>query len=224
VFRGKKCIPFDKHEWNEHEHSEGNNPSIQADPRENGGDDHTHTHMEPEPELDEDSEAEIDAALRGSGDEPTVNKHQPEPRVETQQSARIHNWPRLNYQTIHSRGIDTARNEANAFLSNVPEPNTYHEAIRSAYAEEWCASMQKEYNQLVQKGVFRLETPLPDRKPIDCCWVYVVKCNAQQEVLKLKSRIIAKGFSQCPGRDYHKTHSSVVCPKALRTLIAIATH
>lgn len=83
--------------------------------------------------------------------------------------------------------------------------------------------MCKEYDQLVEKGVFRLENAPPDCKPIDCQWVYAVKTNASGEVIKLKARIVAKGFSQCPGQDYHETHSSVVRPELLQTLIVIAT-
>ena len=140
------------------------------------------------------------------------------------QSSRLREKPKLNYKTVGTQGLEAARRERDeAHFVDEEDPKTYTEAMNSPNAAEWSKSMQKEYDQLVAKGVFKLEELPPGRTAIDCRWVLLTKRNILREVLKWKSRIVAKGFSQRPGFDYNETHSSVVRPESLRLIIAIAT-
>ena len=231
---GEKWIPLDSEDWSMFELADGaqmpQDPNIaDGDPNGRilaGGD----ADIPPEtPDLGgdlgndaepipSDNESNTGDSENGDGD-PPPNIQDPEPTIRL--STRLRDKPRLNYKTLGTRGLEAARDEA--YTVDEEDPKTYAEAMSSQNAEEWAKSMQKEYDQLVTKGVFRLEELPPGRTAIDCRWVLTAKRNVLREVLKWKSRIVVKGFSQRPGLDYNETHSSVVRPESLRLIIAIAT-
>ena len=51
-------------------------------------------------------------------------------------------------------------------------------------------------------------------------WVFVRKCNENNEIIRYKTRLIAQGFSQGPGIDYEETYSLVITVITFRFLIS----
>lgn len=60
--------------------------------------------------------------------------------------------------------------------------------------ERWMNAMRKEINSIEKNQTWELVNPLQDKKPIALKWVYKVKVNTEQEVVKYKARLVAKCF------------------------------
>jgi hypothetical protein len=106
-------------------------------------------------------------------------------------------------------------------------PASYEEAIASPNAVEWKASMNREMASIKEHGVWEniKERDLRhDDNIVDCKWVYQQKKGADGRVTLLKSRLVARGFSQQYGIDYEETFAPVAKIATIRLLVALAAH
>ena len=102
------------------------------------------------------------------------------------------------------------------------EPRTYRQALRSPQVELWKKAMDEEYNSLIQNGTWKL-VPLPrGRKAIGSKWVYKLKRDEHGEISRYKARLVAQGYTQIPGVDFHETSAPVAAFTTLRALLKIA--
>ncbi|KAL0440258.1 UNVERIFIED_CONTAM: Retrovirus-related Pol polyprotein from transposon RE2 [Sesamum latifolium] len=86
------------------------------------------------------------------------------------------------------------------------EPRNYAEAVQS---EQWREAMGKEIAALEGNNTCTLE-PLPDgMKSIDCRWIYKIKDKADGTVERYKVHLMAKGFTQVEGLDFHETFAPI---------------
>ena len=132
-------------------------------------------------------------------------------------------------QDIPTTSQDTSTEEVNdvetALVStnHIPnEPNTFKQAMTSPDAHLWQIAVNEEYGSLIANGTWELVDLPPDRKPVDCKWVFKIKCNSLGEVDRYKARLVAKGFTQKYGVDYHETYSPVAGLPTIRLLLAAA--
>lgn len=58
--------------------------------------------------------------------------------------------------------------------------------------------------------------------PIDSKWVFKIKKDSDNNIVKYKARLVARGYNQRFGIDYHDTYSPVVRSSALRILFSLA--
>jgi hypothetical protein len=78
------------------------------------------------------------------------------------------------------------------------------------------------YNQLISTGTFEWVKDLPaGHKTIGSKLVCHEKTDGEGNVYQRKVCLVAKGFSQIPGQDYHDTHSAVAKYPTLCTLLAL---
>uniref|UniRef100_A0A251S8S4 Putative reverse transcriptase, RNA-dependent DNA polymerase n=1 Tax=Helianthus annuus TaxID=4232 RepID=A0A251S8S4_HELAN len=86
----------------------------------------------------------------------------------------------------------------------------------------WQEAINAELNSLEKRHVFGpvVRTPI-DVKPVGYKWVFAIKRNEKNEIVRYKARLVAQGFSQIPGVDYEETYSPVVDAITLRFLLGL---
>ncbi|PKI55650.1 hypothetical protein CRG98_023961 [Punica granatum] len=65
--------------------------------------------------------------------------------------------------------------------------------------------MNEELRALELNGTWTLNSLPPGKKPISCKWVYKIKRQAEGSVERYKACLVAKGFTQVEGIDFHET-------------------
>ncbi|GLT64493.1 hypothetical protein SLA2020_369820 [Shorea laevis] len=107
-----------------------------------------------------------------------------------------------------------------AAITSLDEPKTFSQAVKS---EHWREAMRKEITTLEQNETWTLERLPPGKQAIDSKWVYKIKYNPDGTVERYKVRLVAKGFTQIEGLDYHETFAPVAKLVTVRVLLAVAS-
>ncbi|XP_076906331.1 putative mitochondrial protein AtMg00820 [Bidens hawaiensis] len=101
-------------------------------------------------------------------------------------------------------------------------PKTLEECMHRKDWPRWEEAIKAELNSLEKRHVFGhvVRTPI-NVKPVGYKWVYTIKRNENNEIVRYKARLVAQGFCQIPGVDYVETYSPVVDAITLRFLISL---
>ena len=82
--------------------------------------------------------------------------------------------------------------------------------------------MKEEISSLLRHGTFKL-TKLPaGRRAIGCKWVYRIKRDDTGKIVRYKARLVAQGFTQRKGTDFHEVFAPVARMTSQRIVMAIA--
>lgn len=101
------------------------------------------------------------------------------------------------------------------------EPTSYTQAILDPKRR---AAMEKEFDALMINGTWSL-CPRPlDKHIVRNKWVYKVKRRPDGNIECFKAILMAKGYDQRSGADYHETFSPVIKPTSIRLILAITVH
>ncbi|CAI7747366.1 unnamed protein product, partial [Closterium sp. NIES-54] len=100
------------------------------------------------------------------------------------------------------------------------EPTTLKEALESSDAEEWKKAMESELKSIEENGMWELVELPKGRKAITSKWLFKIKFDADGNIERYKSRLVAKGYQQKEKVDYKEFFAPVVKPMTLRTLLA----
>ena len=106
-----------------------------------------------------------------------------------------------------------------ASITNNDEPKSFKQAAQDV---RWREAMQKEIKALEKNGTWTLEYLPEGKRAIDSKWVYKIKFKPNGKIERYKARVVAKGFNQQEGVDYHDTFAPVAKLVTVRTLLAIA--
>ena len=106
------------------------------------------------------------------------------------------------------------------FISQI-EPESITMALQEP---SWVDSMQEELNQFKKLQVWTLVPLPPQKKSIDCRWVYRNKTNSNGVIVRNKSRLVVKGFKQIEGIDYEEIYAPVARLEAIRIFLAYASY
>ncbi|WKA12316.1 hypothetical protein VitviT2T_029713 [Vitis vinifera] len=69
--------------------------------------------------------------------------------------------------------------------------------------------MNEDMKSLQKNETWELvECPL-GKKPIGCCWIYIVKYKADDSIERFKARLVAKRYTQTYGIDYTETFALI---------------
>jgi hypothetical protein len=104
------------------------------------------------------------------------------------------------------------------------DPTSFEEAMRSAHLSKWLDAMKDEMRSMSVNKVWDLEEFPKGAKTVGCKWVYKTKCDSNGNIKRLKTRLVAKGFTQREGIDYTETFSSVSCKDSLSIIMALVAH
>ena len=98
-------------------------------------------------------------------------------------------------------------------------PKSYIEALQ---VPAWKAAMDVVYAAFIQRETWTL-VPWPiDANVVSCKWVYSLEYNPDGSIARYKARLVARGFSQAYGLDYHETFSPVAHLSSIGVLFSIA--
>ena len=97
--------------------------------------------------------------------------------------------------------------------------------MQSLHSKQWEMAIAREFEQLTETRTFEWIQNIPEgSKAIGGRIIFRFKCNGNGRIVKHKSRIVAKGFSQIPRQDFNETFASVAKFSTLRTLLSIVAH
>ncbi|GKA87046.1 retrovirus-related pol polyprotein from transposon TNT 1-94 [Tanacetum coccineum] len=88
----------------------------------------------------------------------------------------------------------------------------------------WIESMQDELNQFERLQVWELVLRPKGKNIIALKWIWKNKCDAENIVVRNKTRLVAKRYKQEEGIDFEESFSPVARLKAVRMFIAYAAH
>lgn len=92
-----------------------------------------------------------------------------------------------------------------ANLSATVEPHNFQESSRD---DKWVEAMKQEIRALEDNNTSEIVDLPKGKNAIGSKWIYKIKYQANGEVERYKTRLVAKGYSQKEGLDYHETLSS----------------
>ncbi|GKF81132.1 retrovirus-related pol polyprotein from transposon TNT 1-94, partial [Tanacetum coccineum] len=101
------------------------------------------------------------------------------------------------------------------------EPKNIKEAMLD---HSWIESMQDELNQFKRLDVWELvECPI-DRNIIAVKWIWKNKTDAENTVIRNKSRLVAKGYGQEEGIYFEESFTPVARLKVVQIFVAYVAH
>ncbi|UYV65054.1 hypothetical protein LAZ67_3002990 [Cordylochernes scorpioides] len=101
-------------------------------------------------------------------------------------------------------------------------PRDYQEALNSDNREQWIKAMEDEMRRITNLKVWRLIDKPKDKKLIKSKWIFSINKNSDGSIKNFKARLVATGYDQILGSDYHEIYSPTIRPETIRILIKIA--
>ena len=144
---------------------------------------------------------------------------EPEPVAE-------HSRPIRERKQVVRYGVEEQMNIAEEVIASalcaaeLEEPKTMTEARRRPDASKWLQAAQDEMSSLIEHDTWALTKPPPGSKIIGSKWVFKIKHDENGEAAKYKCRLVAQGYTQAQGIDYHETFAPVARFGSIRTLLA----
>ncbi|CAH9141419.1 unnamed protein product [Cuscuta epithymum] len=139
---------------------------------------------------------------------PSMRSSNIAPPLEQRRGDRNRRMPKYldHYETDLPSSLDHSKSATNA-------------AVRDPL---WRDAMQKEINALEENNTWVLVSLPPGKKAIDSKWVYKIKYKSNGDVERYKARLVARGFTQVEGVDFHETFAPVAKLVTVRCLLAVA--
>jgi len=89
------------------------------------------------------------------------------------------------------------------------DPKSFSQAISGDHSTLCLNAMKEEMESMAKNQVCNLVNLPKGAVAIGCKWVYKTKKDTSSNVKRYKARLLAKGYTQKQGRDYHETISPV---------------
>lgn len=73
------------------------------------------------------------------------------------------------------------------------EPRNYEEVVLD---EHWCLAVREEIDACEESGTWTVEVLPPGKKALSCKWVFRLKFNAEEKLVRYKARLVVLGNHQ----------------------------
>ncbi|GFW48026.1 retrovirus-related Pol polyprotein from transposon TNT 1-94 [Trichonephila clavipes] len=103
---------------------------------------------------------------------------------------------------IESQGFSDLSEQQEALMVEVTIPNCYKQAIRSRDASKWRDAMDKEINVMMERKVWVLVDHPDNIKILENRWVYTIKYDENNKIVRYKARLVARGNTQLRGESF----------------------
>ena len=116
----------------------------------------------------------------------------------------------INYKTIKKRTKRPIKKKG-----HYGEPQSLIEVLKSPFLRQWLKTILDELMQLLEFGTFKflLRNQFPKgHKALTSRVVYRQKVNKEGKIIKLKARLMVRGFLQIKGINYINTFTSTIIP------------
>ncbi|GFW16760.1 retrovirus-related Pol polyprotein from transposon TNT 1-94 [Trichonephila clavipes] len=101
-----------------------------------------------------------------------------------------------------SQGFSDLSEQQEALMVEVIIPNCYKQAIRSRDASKWHDAMDKEINVMKERKVWDLVDHPDNIKILENRWVYTIKYDENNKIVRYKARLVARGNTQLRGESF----------------------
>lgn len=128
-----------------------------------------------------------------------------------------------DFLLTESKRIKTKNYARLAASTDDVTPTNLGEALKCAEADFWIRAMTEELNSFEENGVWSLVPHRARENIVGTKWVYKRKIDSAGKVL-FRARLVAKGYTQTYGVDYHETYAPVVRRTTLRLLFSTAVN
>lgn len=118
--------------------------------------------------------------------------------------------------------VDRTLRSNSKILITVQEPQSYEEAIKCEEASHWIEAMDNEMSSHEKNNTWILVDRPNNANIVKSKWIYKLKKNSDGSIMRYKSRLVAKSYSQIKGVDYFDTWTPVVMRNSVRIVLAIA--
>jgi len=132
--------------------------------------------------------------------------------------------------------IKKNHNENNHFSKSIDNKNvkklvsisiniqlTYNEAINCKNKEYWKNAINNELNNLYDNNIMTYVRNIPKgQNIISTKWVFTTKTDEDNNIIKFKARLVARGFSQKEGVDFDLTYSPTLNLDCIKLILFIA--
>ncbi len=98
---------------------------------------------------------------------------------------------------------------------------SYKKAINDSNREEWIKIMKNENNSFLINEIWTLINSFRDRRVLRDKWVYKIKREKHDEILRYKTRWMIREFEQIERLDYTKTFVSMIKSMSYKTMYVI---
>ncbi|GFW20660.1 retrovirus-related Pol polyprotein from transposon RE1 [Trichonephila clavipes] len=103
---------------------------------------------------------------------------------------------------IESQGFSDLSEQQEALMVEVTIPICYKQAIRSRDASKWRDAMDKEINVMMERKVWDLVDHPDNIKILENRWVYTIKYDENNEIVRYKARLVARGNTQLRSESF----------------------
>jgi len=170
-----------------------------------------------ETDTDEPEQIDLQVLLQGPSTEV------PGRRVSSRTNKGILTSTRFGEEQFSEGRAHTAKVARQKDPNDEAEPATIHDAMKHpTRGDQWEKAIRAEYDSLMKNNTWVLVPRPQNRRVVTCKWALKHKRDAMNRIVRLKARLVARGFSQIYGIDYLDTYASVVKLASIRILLAIA--
>ncbi|GFT05485.1 retrovirus-related Pol polyprotein from transposon TNT 1-94 [Trichonephila clavipes] len=101
-----------------------------------------------------------------------------------------------------SQGFSDLSEQQEALMVEVTIPNCYKQAIRSRDASKGRDAMDKEINVMMERKVWDLVDHPDNIKVLENRWVYTIKYDENNKIVRYKTRLVARGNTQLRSESF----------------------